>query len=90
MLLLHGTGAATHSWRGLAPLLATHFTLIAPDLPGHGFTQTPSDPGLSLPGMARLVAALLAELASRPKSRSAIRPARPSRSAWHSMAHCPR
>jgi magnesium chelatase accessory protein len=37
-LLLHGTGAATHSWRGLAPLLAADFTVVAPDLPGHGFT----------------------------------------------------
>ena len=38
-LLLHGTGAATHSWRDLAPLLAEHFTVVAPDLPGHGFTS---------------------------------------------------
>jgi magnesium chelatase accessory protein len=37
-LLLHGTGAATHSWRDLAPLLAADFTVVAPDLPGHGFT----------------------------------------------------
>ena len=37
-LLLHGTGAATHSWRDLAPLLAADFTIVAPDLPGHGFT----------------------------------------------------
>ena len=37
-LLLHGTGAATHSWRDLAPLLAAGFTVVAPDLPGHGFT----------------------------------------------------
>lgn len=38
-LLLHGTGAATHSWRDLAPLLAADFTIVAPDLPGHGFTS---------------------------------------------------
>jgi magnesium chelatase accessory protein len=38
-LLLHGTGAATHSWRDLAPLLAANFTVVAPDLPGHGFTS---------------------------------------------------
>lgn len=38
VLLLHGTGAATHSWRDLAPRLAAHFTVVAPDLPGHGFT----------------------------------------------------
>jgi magnesium chelatase accessory protein len=52
LLLVHGTGAATHSWSGLAPLLAQHFTVIAPDLPGHGFTQTPASHRLSLPGMA--------------------------------------
>ncbi|HKM61199.1 MAG TPA: alpha/beta fold hydrolase BchO [Acidisphaera sp.] len=59
VLLAHGTGAATHSWRGLAPILARDFTVIAPDLPGHGFTDTPPPPGLSLPGMARSLAALV-------------------------------
>lgn len=39
LLLLHGAGAATHSWRGLAPLLARHYRLVMPDLPGHGFTR---------------------------------------------------
>ena len=38
LLLLHGTGAATHSWRDLIPLLSRDFTVVAPDLPGHGFT----------------------------------------------------
>ncbi|OZA31359.1 MAG: alpha/beta hydrolase, partial [Novosphingobium sp. 17-62-9] len=31
VLLLHGTGAATHSWRDVLPLLAQGFTVIAPD-----------------------------------------------------------
>ncbi len=66
LLLLHGTGGATHSWRDLGPLLAPHFTLIAPDLPGHGFTETPSDTGLTLPGMAALMGALLRELGVAP------------------------
>lgn len=65
-LLLHGTGSATHSWRDLAPLLAEHFTLVAPDLPGHGFTGAPPAAGMTLPGMARLVAALCAELKIAP------------------------
>ena len=59
LLLLHGTGAATHSWRDLIPLLAKHFTVVAPDLPGHGFTA--SGPK-ALPAMAKAVAGLLAEL----------------------------
>jgi magnesium chelatase accessory protein len=66
LLLIHGTGAATHSWRDLAPLLAEHFHVVAPDLPGHGFTQTPSPRGLSLPGMARSLGILLETLAAPP------------------------
>lgn len=62
LLLLHGTGAATHSWRDLLPILARRFTVIAPDLPGHGFTAMPTSAGLSLRGMAGLVDALLQKL----------------------------
>lgn len=63
---MHGTGAATHSWRDLAPLLARHFTVVAPDLPGHGFTEMPGRAGLSLPGMAGGLAALLRVLELTP------------------------
>lgn len=67
LLLIHGTGASTHSWRDLAPLLARDFTVVAPDLPGHAFTQTPAPDGMSLPGMARALAALLGTLDVRPR-----------------------
>ena len=67
LLLIHGTGAATHSWRGLAPILAQHFTVIAPDLPGHGFTQTPPAHRLSLPGMASDLGQLLRLLDVKPE-----------------------
>ena len=66
VLLLHGSGAATHSWRDIAPILARDFTVIALDLPGHGFTQTPGGDGLSLAGMAKAVGALLDALGARP------------------------
>lgn len=66
LLLLHGTGAATHSWRGLLPLLTPHFTVIAPDLPGHGFTDAPAASRLSLPGMARALQTLLWTLDLQP------------------------
>ncbi len=66
LLLLHGTAAATHSWRALMPLLAEHFTVVAPDLPGHGFTQGVTGPRLSLPGMAASVGALLQVLQMKP------------------------
>ncbi len=67
LLLLHGTGSATHSWRGLLPLLARSFMVIAPDLPGHGFTDTPDRRQMSLPGMARAVGALLRALDATPE-----------------------
>lgn len=65
-LLLHGTGASSHSFARLAPLLARRFTVVAPDLPGHGFTDAPSHAHLSLPGMARAVGALLSALGLNP------------------------
>ena len=67
VLLIHGTGASTHSFRRLAPLLASRCTVVAPDLPGHGFTATPSVAfGFSLPGVASGVAALLQRLTMKP------------------------
>lgn len=62
VLLLHGTGASTHSWRGVMPLLARRFTVVAPDLPGQGFTATPPTAMLSLGGMSKGLAALMAAL----------------------------
>jgi len=59
LLLAHGTGASTHSWRDLMPSLARHFTIVAPDLQGHGFTGTPRASGLTLHGMAAGLGALL-------------------------------
>jgi magnesium chelatase accessory protein len=65
ILLLHGTGAATHSWRDVLPLLAKSFTVIAPDLPSHGFSSgRPSQ--LTLSTMAAGLAALLATLGTQP------------------------
>lgn len=66
LLLLHGTGAGTHSWRALLPLLAENFTVIAADLPGHGFTSGRPTGGLSMPSMARAVADLLGALDMTP------------------------
>ena len=66
LLLLHGTGAATHSWRGVMPLLAPYCTVIAPDLPGHGATESPAAARLSLPGMARALQGLLQIMDVRP------------------------
>lgn len=66
VLLLHGTGAATHSWRGLLPLLAPRADVLAVDLPGHGFSAMPPAAHMGLPGMAADLAALLAAENMRP------------------------
>ena len=66
LLLLHGTGASSHSWRALLPRLAEHFTVIAPDLPGHGFSGAlPGAP--TIPAMAEAIAVLLQRLGAQPR-----------------------
>ncbi|AUX70540.1 alpha/beta hydrolase [Porphyrobacter sp. HT-58-2] len=66
LLLLHGTGASVHSWRGLMPLLAQTHTVIAPDLPRHAFTTGHDAYAMSLPAMAQEIARLLDALEARP------------------------
>lgn len=41
LLLLHGIGDSSEGWRPLLPLLAERFTVIAPDLLGHGASDKP-------------------------------------------------
>lgn len=59
VLLIHGTGASTHSWAGLFPALAGSFDVLAADLPGHAFTRCASPANSSLPGMAAALKELL-------------------------------
>jgi magnesium chelatase accessory protein len=70
VLLLHGTGASTHSWRHLIPLLRDHYTVIAIDFPGHGFTSMPHDSDVatlfSISGMTAGVAELLTQIQLKP------------------------
>jgi pimeloyl-ACP methyl ester carboxylesterase len=42
ILLLHGFPSSSHMFRDLIPLLAPHLHVIAPDLPGFGFSDAPS------------------------------------------------
>lgn len=41
LLLLHGYPSSSHQFRNLIPQLADSFHIIAPDLPGFGFTDVP-------------------------------------------------
>lgn len=67
LLLVHGTGASTHSFRDLAPRLAERFTVVAPDLPGHAFS-TPLPAGrLNFDGMAAALGELVHVLGLHPE-----------------------
>src|SRR5438093_11520770 len=41
LLLLHGFPSSSHMFRNLIPLLADRFHIVAPGLPGFGFSQSP-------------------------------------------------
>ncbi|CDY79526.1 Hydrolase, alpha/beta fold family protein, At1g52510/AT4G12830 homolog, group3 [Caballeronia glathei] len=42
LLLLHGFPSSSHMFRELIPRLADRYRVIAPDLPGFGFTEVPA------------------------------------------------
>ncbi len=67
VVLVHGVGAATHSWRDLAPLLAERFRVIAMDLPGHGFSDPVPVFRMTLPAMAEGIEGLLQALGAEPE-----------------------
>jgi pimeloyl-ACP methyl ester carboxylesterase len=41
ILLLHGFPSSSHMFRNFIPLLSEHYHVIAPDLPGFGFSDAP-------------------------------------------------
>lgn len=58
ILLLHGAGGATQTWRGIFKPLARYFRVIAPDLPGQGFTKMGTRQRCGLKPMAEDLTAL--------------------------------
>ena len=67
VLLIHGTGASTHTWRDVMPLLAAHYQVVAVDLPGHGFSGAGGGAFASIGGMSGALAALLQGLEIDPR-----------------------
>ncbi len=59
VVLLHGLGASSYSWRHTIPALAESHEVFAPDLPGFGRTEKPYDFDYSLTGLAAWVAGFL-------------------------------
>lgn len=61
LILIHGAGGASHSFRHLMPLLAAQYRVIAIDLPGQGFSVLGPRGECSLTAMARDIAVLAAD-----------------------------
>jgi len=61
VILLHGYAETSRMWRPLIPLLATKFTVIAPDLPGIGDSDIPKE-GLDMKNAGTTIHALAKSL----------------------------
>jgi len=57
VLLLHGFPTSSFQYRELIPLLADRYRVIAPDMPGFGFTEVPAERGYkySFDGLAKTI-----------------------------------
>jgi pimeloyl-ACP methyl ester carboxylesterase len=62
VILLHGLGASSYSWRFAVSELARRYEVFAPDLPGFGRSEKPRDFDYSIAGMHRWVLALMDKL----------------------------
>jgi pimeloyl-ACP methyl ester carboxylesterase len=66
VVLLHGFGASSYSWRHLVPELAKSYHVVAPDLFGFGWTERPRDAAsYTREGQVRMVLGLLQVLGIR-------------------------
>lgn len=61
VLLLHGTGATTHSFRDIFNDFAKDFTVMALDLPGHGFSSRLNGGRPTLERVSEAIARLLSQ-----------------------------
>ncbi len=60
LLLLHGFGESTYTWREVVPALAERYRTIAVDLNGFGYTERPKEPAAySRDGQLRLIVSVL-------------------------------
>lgn len=60
VVLLHGFGGSSYSWREVMPRLAERHPVLAPDLYGFGYTERPDDPtAYTRTGQVGLVLGLL-------------------------------
>lgn len=64
LFLLHGYRSSSHMFRNIIAVLSTHFYVVAPDLPGFGFSDLPdqSDFNYSFDGYSKLIMQFLDRL----------------------------
>ena len=62
LLLVHGYPVGSFDWHSIWDALTPHFTLIAPDMLGHGFSNKPLKGNYSLSSHAQMHDALLSHL----------------------------
>jgi haloacetate dehalogenase len=62
LLLLHGYPQTNVMWHRVAPLLAQHFNLVIPDLPGYGWSAAPAAGPEHWPYSKRATGAVMLEL----------------------------
>lgn len=62
LLLLHGYPQSNVMYHRVAPLLAKHFSLIIPDLPGYGWSVAPKAAADHTPYTKRAMAGIMVEL----------------------------
>lgn len=62
IFFLHGFPSSSHQYRNLIPLLASRYRVVAPDLPGFGFTETPASFRYAFETLANIMADFLDEL----------------------------
>jgi len=65
LVLLHGLGASSFSWRDNIGVWSKHFRVLAPDLPGHGRTPAGAVPDFRLETLTRELVRLLDHLGIR-------------------------
>ncbi|KFY96538.1 hypothetical protein V500_02415 [Pseudogymnoascus sp. VKM F-4518 (FW-2643)] len=59
LLLLHGFPSSSHQFRNLIPLLAERYYVLAPDLPGFGFTTVPDGYMYTFSNFAKVIGSFL-------------------------------
>jgi pimeloyl-ACP methyl ester carboxylesterase len=70
VLLLHGFPTSSHQYRNLIPLLAEKYHVLAPDLPGFGFTTVPQGYVYTFDNIATTISSWLKTIPNSPEKYS--------------------